>query len=89
MLQYFGGASNWDDSIIDIIDDKDLVACIKENLYVARNVNFHFAGSEKVQKKQDDILEEIVRKETRDIGKHYRKVFYSNNVAVFTVMKIS
>lgn len=83
LLQYFGGASNWDDSIMDIIDDKDLAACIKENLYVARNVNFHFAGSEKVQKKQDDILEEIVRKETGDIGKHYRKVFYSNNVAAF------
>lgn len=83
VLQYFGGASNWSGTLMDIIDARDLAACVKENLYIARNVNFHFAGSENGCKKQDDILEELVNKEIGDVGKYYRKGFYSNNVTTF------
>ena len=85
LLQYFGGASIWEgsDSLMEIIGVEELATCIKENLYIARNVNFHFAGSEKGKKEKDEILKVIVDKESKDVGKYYRKVFYSNNVTTF------
>lgn len=85
MLQYFGGASNFSESPVKDIETKKLAACIKENLYAARNINFHFAGSEAENRKQNGtvVLEEIIKKETDDVGKYYRKTFYSNNVTAF------
>lgn len=83
LLRYFGGASSWKDSTMEIIETEELVECIKKYLKTVRNVNFHFAGSIKETRISDEIMEELVNKEAGEVGKYYRKTFYANNVTRF------
>lgn len=83
LLRYFGGASNWEGSILDVIETQELAECFKDNMKIVRNINFHFAGSVKKSEGSDEILDELVSREANNVGKYYRKTFYANNVTMF------
>lgn len=84
ILQYFGGASAWEDSVVTLYEEKEMEAALQEKLADVRNSNFHYTGkSAGTASKNNEIISEFIEHEISQVGKIYRKRYYSNNVLMF------
>lgn len=83
ILQFFGGQSQWQDT--ELGDDSiALVDAMKEKLAFVRNSSFHYASKHDMEKVcENELVQKIFSKEYADLGKSYRKKYYSNNVPRF------
>lgn len=83
VLQYFGGMSKWEDSIISCVEDYELFTVIKDNLSNFRNISYHYLGSVNEKGSKNDIVEALCEEECTSNGRLLRKKYYSNNALMF------
>ncbi len=92
MMQYFGGASQWENSRFENLsalkEEKELnetfVFEVRNAMRVIRNSAFHYAASiAQGTLDKNSYLVEIFEKEQKNLGSKYRKKYASNNVPMF------
>lgn len=84
ILQYFGGASVWEDSVVTLYEDKEIAAAFREKLADVRNSNFHYTGrTVGMDSGNNEIISELIENEISRVGEICRKKYYANNVLMF------
>lgn len=85
ILQYFGGASAWEDSAVEVLyEDQEIAEALKTKLADVRNSNFHYTGrSAGMDSENDEIVSEFIEHEISQVGRIYRKKYYANNALMF------
>lgn len=84
ILQYFGGESVWEDSIILMYEKQEVALAFQKKLADVRNSLFHYTGKQKNKAADnDEIISELMENEISRTGEIYRKKYYANNVWMF------
>lgn len=84
ILQFFGGQSRFrekEDSLVNLYSGEDLYKEIRKELYVIRNITFHYTTkADKDQTQKHDLAEYLFEEEFSDITELFREKYYANNV---------
>ncbi len=81
ILRFFGGLSNWAGTPLYTADPLELVMAIRESLRMTRNHNFHYSGT--FVGENHKLVKLMCAKEYQELGRIYRRRWYSNNVLMF------
>lgn len=84
ILQYFGGKSIWEDSVILMYEEREVALAFQKKLADMRNGLFHYTGRQNSKvADNDEIILELMENEISRTGEIYRKKYYVNNVWMF------